>query len=224
MRALLNVAFAGLIQLVAIAALLFIPAGTLHYWQGWMLLAVIAATAFVPSIYLQISNPDAMQRRMRSGPVAEGRPVQKIVMAGLYIALAGTCIVSALDHRFRWSALPPALCVAGAVLVGAGLVMTALVVKQNNYASTTVQVESDQHVISTGLYGHVRHPMYTANTLILTGLPLALGSYWGLAFLIPGVLVLASRIHDEEKLLVEELPGYRHYTQQVRHRLVPGMW
>jgi protein-S-isoprenylcysteine O-methyltransferase Ste14 len=223
-KALLNVAVAGLIQLTAIAALLFIPAGTLNYWQAWVLLAVFAATAFIPSIYLQITNPTAMQRRMRSGPIAEGRTVQKIVMAGLYVSLAATCIVGALDHRYHWSAVPAALCLAGAVIVGAGLVMTALVVKQNNYASTTVQVETGQQVISTGLYGHVRHPMYTANTLILTGLPLALGSYWGLAFLIPGILVLASRIHDEEKLLVEELPGYRGYTQQVRHRLVPGMW
>jgi protein-S-isoprenylcysteine O-methyltransferase Ste14 len=223
-KPLLNVAFAGLIQLIAIAALLFIPAGTVHYWQAWVLLAVIAATAFIPSIYLQISDPAAMQRRMRGGPIAEGRTVQKIVMAGLYLALAATCIVSSLDHRFGWSTVPTALCLLGAALVGAGLVMTALVVKQNSYASSTVQVETDQQVISTGLYGHVRHPMYTANTLILTGLPLTLGSYWGLVFLIPGVLVLASRIVDEEKLLVDELPGYHHYTQQVRHRLVPGMW
>ena len=224
MKALLNVAFAGLIQLTAVAALLFIPAGTLNYWQAWVLLAVIAATALIPSIYLQITSPAAMQRRMRGGPKAEGRTVQRIVMAGLYASLAAMSVVSALDHRYQWSTVPTALCLAGAALVAAGLVMTALVVKQNNYASTTVQVEIDQQVISTGLYSHVRHPMYTANTLILTGLPLALGSYWGLAFLIPGILVLASRIHDEEKLLVEELPGYRGYTQQVRHRLVPGMW
>ena len=165
-----------------------------------------------------------MQRRMRSGPMAEGRTVQKIVMAGLYLSLAGTCVVSALDHRYHWSNVPIALCLAGAALVATGLVMTVLVVKQNNYASTTVQVETGQQVISTGLYSLVRHPMYTANTLILTGLPLALGSWWGLVFMIPGVLVLASRIHDEERLLTEQLDGYRDYTQQVRHRLVPGLW
>lgn len=224
MKALITVALVGLIQLSAIAALLFIPAGTLNYWQAWVVLAVIAATAFAPSLYLQVISPDAMQRRMRSGPMAEGRTVQKIVMAGLYVSLAAMCVVSALDHRFGWSHVPAGLCWAGIALLAAGLVMTVLVVKQNSYASTTVQVETGQQVISTGLYGYVRHPMYTANTLILTGLPLALGSYWGLVFLIPGILVLASRIHDEERLLVEELPGYRGYTEQVRHRLVPGMW
>jgi protein-S-isoprenylcysteine O-methyltransferase Ste14 len=223
-KALLNVAFAGLVQLTAIAALLFIPAGTFDYWQAWVLLAVIAATALVPSLYLQITSPAAMQRRMRGGPMAEGRTVQKVVMAGLYVSLAAMCVVGGLDHRFHWSRVPAALCLAGASLVAAGLVMTALVVKQNSYASTTVQVESGQQVISTGLYGHVRHPMYSANILILAGLPLALGSYWGLTFIIPGMLVLASRIHDEERLLVEELPGYRKYTELVRHRLVPGIW
>ncbi len=224
MEAVLKVAFAGLIQLTAIAALLFIPAGTLNYWQAWVLLAVIAATAFAPSIYLQITSPAAMERRMRSGPMAEGRTVQKIVMAGLYVSLAASCVVAALDHRFHWSSVPIAVCLAGVALVATGLVMTVLVVKQNNYASTTVQVETGQQVISTGLYSHVRHPMYTANALILTGLPLALGSYWGLLFLIPGVVVLASRIRDEEKLLTEQLDGYRDYTERVRHRLVPGMW
>ena len=224
MKALLNVAFAGLVQLTAIAALLFIPAGTFDYWQGWVLLAVIAATAFVPSLYLQITSPAAMQRRMRGGPMAEGRTVQKVVMAGLYVSLAAMCVVGGLDHRFHWSRVPVPLCLAGAALVAAGLLMTVLVVTQNNYASTTVQVESGQQVISTGLYGYVRHPMYSANILILTGLPLALGSYWGLAFIIPGIAVLASRIHDEERLLVEELPGYRKYTEHVRHRLVPGIW
>lgn len=224
MKAVLKVAFAGLIQLVAIAALLFIPAGTLYYWQAWVLLAVVAATAFIPSIYLQVTNPAAMQRRMRGGPIAEGRTIQKIVMAGLYVSLAAMCIVGALDHRFHWSSVPIVLCLAGAALVAAGLAMTVLVVRQNSYASTTVQVESGQQVISTGLYGYVRHPMYTANAIILTGLPLALGSYWGLVFLIPGIVVLASRIRDEEKLLIEELPGYDRYTHRVRHRLVPGMW
>ena len=224
MKALLRVAFAGLVQLAAIAALLFIPAGTFDYRRGWVVLAVIATTAFAPSLYLQITSPAAMRRRMRGGPMAEGRTVQKVVMAGLYVSLAAMCIVGGLDHRFHWSHVPVALSLAGACLVAAGLVMTVLVVKQNAYASTTVQVESGQQVISTGLYGHVRHPMYTANTLILTGLPLALGSYWGLAFVIPGVLVLASRIRDEEKLLSQELDGYRDYTQRVRHRLVPGMW
>ncbi|MCX2933581.1 isoprenylcysteine carboxylmethyltransferase family protein [Mycobacterium sp. CVI_P3] len=224
MNAVLRVSALGLGQLVAIGLLVFASAGTLNYWQGWTFLAVFALTAWLPSIYLQITNPVVLERRMRSGPIAEGRMVQKIVMIGLYGSLVAICVVSGLDHRFGWSSVPPALCLIGDVLAGAGLVVTVLVAIQNIYASTTVQVETGQKVVSTGLYGLVRHPMYTGNVLILVGLPLALGSFWALAFVMPGVAVLAARIHDEEKLLGDELEGYREYTQKVRSRLIPYMW
>ena len=224
MTSLAKVLISGLVQLVAIGVLLFAPAGTFDYWQAWMLLAVFALSAVIPSVYLQLRYPSALARRMRSGPVAEGRTVQKLVMAVLYLSLVAMCVVGALDHRFGWSSAPTALCVFGGVLVAVGLGMVVLVVKQNNYASTTVQVEEGQQVVSTGLYGLVRHPMYTANTVMLVGLPLALGSYWALVFAVPGVLVLASRIRDEEGLLVAELAGYREYTAKVRYRLIPGVW
>ena len=100
----------------------------------------------------------------------------------------------------------------------------ALVVIQNSYAAATVRVEAGQKVVSTGLYGLVRHPMYAGNVIMMVGIPLALGSYWGLVFVMPGLIVLALRIRDEEKLLEEELNGYREYTQKVRYRLVPCMW
>jgi protein-S-isoprenylcysteine O-methyltransferase Ste14 len=224
MNAVGKVLVSGLVQLVAIGVLLFLPAGTFDYWQAWALLAVFALSAWIPSVYLQLTNPAALQRRMRSGPTAEGRTVQKVVMAGLYGSLAAMCVVSGLDQRFGWSTVPPALSLVGNVLVAASLAVVVLVVVQNNYASTTVQVEAGQQVVSTGLYGLVRHPMYTGNALMLVGLPLALGSYWALAFIVPGLIVLATRIHDEEKMLGEELSGYREYTQQVRSRLVPYMW
>ena len=224
MNAVLRVSALGFSQLVAIGVLLFVPAGTFNYWQAWAFLTVFALTAWLPSIYLQITNPVVLQRRMRSGPIAEGRPVQKIVMIGLYASLAAICVVSALDHRFGWSAVPVAICLLGNIIAGAGLVVTVLVAIQNTYASTTVQVETGQKVVSTGLYGLVRHPMYTGNVLVLVGLPLALGSFWALAFVMPGVAVLATRIHDEEKLLGDELDGYREYTQKVRSRLIPYMW
>jgi protein-S-isoprenylcysteine O-methyltransferase Ste14 len=102
--------------------------------------------------------------------------------------------------------------------------VVALVIVQNSYAASTVRVRADQEVVSTGLYGLVRHPMYTGNVIMLVGIPLALGSYWGLVFVVPGLIVLAWRIRDEEKLLREELTGYREYTQSVRYRLVPLMW
>ena len=224
MNAILRVTTLGLGQLVAIGLLVFVPAGTVNYWQAWTFLAVFACAAWIPSIYLQATNPVALQGRMRSGPIAEGRTVQKIVMIGLYGSLAAICVISGLDHRLGWSSVPPVVSLIGDVTVAVGLGVVVLVAIQNRYASTTVQVASGQQVVSTGLYGLVRHPMYTGNVLMLVGLPLALGSYWALALVVPGVAVLAARIHDEEILLREELEGYREYAEQVRSRLIPHVW
>jgi protein-S-isoprenylcysteine O-methyltransferase Ste14 len=220
-----KVVLSGLVQLVALGALLFAPAGTFGYWQAWVVLAVVFALAtVVPSVYLLRANPVALQRRISGGPAAEARSVQRLVMAGLYLSLVAMVVVSALDHRFGWSPVPAAICAAGDVLLAVGLAVVVLVVIQNAYASTTVRVEASQTVVSSGLYGLVRHPMYTGNVIMMVGLPLALGSYWGLVFVLPGLAVLAWRIRDEETLLREELAGYREYTQQVRYRLVPCMW
>lgn len=223
-NALVKVLVSGFVQVVSIALLVFVPAGTINYWQAWVFLTVFALSAWVPSVYLQLTNPAALQRRLRGGPTEEARPVQKIVMAGLYGSLAAMCVVSALDHRFGWSTMPAALSVIGCALVAIGLGLVVMVVTQNHYASTTVRVEEGQNVVSTGLYGLVRHPMYTGNVVMLSGIPLALGSYWALVFLVPGLAVLAWRIRDEEKLLRVELTGYREYTTKVRYRLVPGVY
>jgi protein-S-isoprenylcysteine O-methyltransferase Ste14 len=214
----------GLVEFVVFGAMLFLPAGTFDYWQAWVFLAVVLVAAWAPTVYLLRANPVALQGRMSGGPTAEARIAQKAVIAGLYLSLAAMVVVSVLDHRFGWSTAPTAICLAGDVLVAVGLGVVGLVIIQNSYASSTVQVQAGQQVVSTGLYGMVRHPMYTGNVIMLIGIPLALGSYWGLVFVIPGLIVLALRIRDEEKLLQEELTGYHEYTQTVRYRLVPLMW
>jgi len=214
----------GLVEFVVFGSMLFFPAGTFNYWQAWVFLVVVAVSAWIPVIYLLRTNPVALQARMRGGPTAETRTAQKIVIAGLYLSLAAMVVVSALDHRFGWSPVPTAICLVGDVLVAVGLGLVGLVVIQNSYAAATVRVEADQTVVSTGVYGLVRHPMYTGNVIMMVGIPIALGSYWGLVFVVPGLIVLASRIRDEEKLLQKDLDGYREYTQKVRYRLLPGMW
>jgi len=215
----------GLVGLVVFGLMLFLPARTFDYWQAWVFLLVFfPLSTWIPSIYLMRKNPAALQRRMRAGPGAETRTVQKVVMAVLYLSLAAMFVVSALDHRFGWSPVPTAICLAGDVLVAVGRGVVMLVVIQNSYAATTVQVEAGQKLVSTGVYGLVRHPMYTSYVIMMVGIPLALGSYWGLVFVIPGLLVIAWRIRDEEKLLQEELDGYREYTKKVRYRLVPSVW
>ncbi|KAA0095473.1 isoprenylcysteine carboxylmethyltransferase family protein [Mycolicibacterium sp. P1-18] len=211
-------------SVVFFGAALFLPAGTVDYWQAWLYLAVFTATTLLPSLYLAVKYPAALQRRMKGGPTAETRPVQRVVMVATIVAVVLQLVVSALDHRFGWSSVPTAAVIVGAVLVGAGLLVAQFVVIQNGYAAATITVEADQPLVSTGLYGLVRHPMYFGALVMMVGTPLALDSYWGLLLLVPACLALGVRVADEEKMLTEELAGYADYVTRVRFRLVPGVW
>ena len=211
-------------SIVFFGVLLFWPAGTFDYWQAWVFIAVFVVGAMVPTVYLAVKFPDAFRRRTQGGPFAESRTVQKLINVGIMLSAVAAAVLSALDHRFDWSTVPTTLVVAGNVLVLAGLGVAELVVIQNNYAAATITVEKEQPVVSTGLYGLVRHPMYVGALILMVGMPLALGSYWGLLTIIPAVLVFVARITDEEKALREELAGYREYTEKVHYRLVPGVW
>jgi len=201
-----------------------LPAGTLNYWQAWVFIGVFTAATIIPSIYLARTNPAALRRRMRGGPLAEGRAIQKIVIIGAFLDLFAMVVLSVFDHRMGWSSVPAWLCLLGDVLIAAGIGFAMLVIVQNNYAAATVTVEAGQFVASRGVYKFVRHPMYVGNVIMMVGIPLALGSYWGLLLVIPGVLVLVSHILDEEKMLTQELRGYREYMQRVRYRLLPYVW
>jgi protein-S-isoprenylcysteine O-methyltransferase Ste14 len=214
----------SLVGFVLFGLLLFLPAGTFNYWQAWVLIALFAVTTAGPSIYWARTRPEVLRRRMTVGPTAETRPAQKIIVAGVYLWFTGLLAVSALDHRFGWSNVPTVVVVIGDVLVTVGIGITLLVVQQNSYAAATITVEADQKLVSTGLYGVVRHPMYFGALIMTAGIPLALDSYWGLVFIIPGLIVLAYRILDEEKMLTQELAGYREYTQKVQSRLLPHVW
>jgi protein-S-isoprenylcysteine O-methyltransferase Ste14 len=214
----------SVIALLAFGVLLFVPAGTLHYWQAWVFLGVFTIVSLYSAVYLFRKNPAVVERRMRAGPKAETRPVQKVVAAGISILFIAVLVFSALDHRFGWSPVPPAISLIGDALVVIGLGIAIFTVIQNNYAAATITVEESQTVISTGLYGIVRHPMYMGALIMFAGIPLALDSLWGLAVLVPVVIVFTVRIADEEKLLNEELTGYREYAGKVHYRLVPYVW
>lgn len=220
----IRAAASSVFGLAALGLLLFLPAGTLNYWQAWVFVATTLAATITPSIYIARTNPAAMERRMHGGPRAETRPVQKVVISGAFLALLGMVAFSAYDYRMGWSHLPVWLCVLGDVLVAAGLGLAMLVVIQNGYAAATITVETGQRVVSSGVYKFVRHPMYVGNVIMMIGIPLALGSYWGLLFVIPGVLVLVVRIRDEESMLAQELAGYAEYVREVRYRLLPYVW
>jgi len=210
--------------LAILGLLLFLPAGTVNYWQAWAFIATSMVATIFPSIYIARTNPAALERRMHAGPKAETRTVQKIAIFGAFLAFLGMLVFSAYDHRMGWSHPPAWVCLLGDGLVAAGLGIAMLVVIQNSYAAATVRVEAGQKLASRGLYKFVRHPMYVGNVIMMIGIPLALGSYWGLLLVIPGVAVLVFRILDEEKLLNQELAGYPDYTRRVRYRLVPNVW
>lgn len=224
MKTAVQSAASAIIGLGVFGLLVFWPAGTFDYWQGWAFIAVFAAATMIPSIYLAVKNPAALKRRMQAGPAAETRPLQKVIISVAFLSMGATMVVSALDFRFGWSMVPAAISVAGDVLVAAGLGIAMLTTIQNGYASANITVESGQELVSTGLYAVVRHPMYFGNVVLMIGIPLALGSYWALLFVIPGLAVLALRIRDEEKVLTQELAGYGDYVQRVHYRLVPYVW
>jgi protein-S-isoprenylcysteine O-methyltransferase Ste14 len=224
MRIAVRATVQSVIALLAFGVLLFVPAGTLHYWQAWVFLAVFTIVSLYSAVYLFRKNPAVVERRMRAGPRAETRPVQKVVAAGISILFIALLVFSALDHRFGWSPVPAALSLIGDALVVIGLGIAILAVIQNSYAAATITVEESQTVTSTGLYGIVRHPMYMGASIMFAGIALALDSRWGLAVLVPVVIVFAVRIADEEKLLNQELIGYREYAGKVHYRLVPYVW
>lgn len=213
--------FWGIVSWILI---LFLPAGTVHYWQAWVFIAVFTTSTIVPTLYIGRTNPAALQRRMQAGPRAEPRKSQKFIITGSFLGIFAVMVFSAFDHRFGLSPVPVWLSVIGDVLVAAGLGIAMLVITQNSYAGATVRVEPGQKLASDGLYKVVRHPMYVGNVIMMIGIPLALDSFWGLLFVIPAAVVLALRILDEEKLLNRELVGYREYSQRVRYRLVPYVW
>lgn len=218
-------AFAGLLFLfAAMAALLFVPAGTIDYRQAWTFLAVYFACSLVLSLYLMIADPALMRRRMRGGPTAEKEPVQKIIMTITSLGFAGLLVVPALDHRFAWSQMPPMMALAGDVLVGIGWLAILFVFRANSFSSATIETAPDQKVVSTGLYALVRHPMYAGALVMLLGIPIALGSWWGILVLAAILPALIWRLLEEEKFLARNLAGYVEYQIKVRYRLIPMVW
>jgi protein-S-isoprenylcysteine O-methyltransferase Ste14 len=222
----LNVkAFGGLLLLfLVMAALLFIPAWTLDYWQAWAFLAVYFAWSLAITLYLMKNDPDLLARRMSGGPTAEKQTAQKIIMSFTSLGFIGLIVVPAFDHRFAWSHMPPFAALAGDLLVALGWLAIFFVFRENTFTSATIELAPDQKVISTGPYALVRHPMYAGALVMLLGIPIALGSWWGvlvLALIMPAVIW---RLFDEEKFLARNLLGYVEYQNKVRYRLIPHVW
>lgn len=210
--------------LIILAVLLFVAAGTLDYWQAWVFLTVFFAPALAITVYLMKHDPKLLERRMNAGPGAEKEKSQKVVLSIAFIGFITAIVLPAVDHRFGWSAVPWSVVLAGDALIALGFLVTFFVFRENTFAAAIIEVDAGQKVVSTGPYAFVRHPMYTGGLIMLLGVPLALGSWWGLLTMIPITAAIVWRLVDEEKFLASNLPGYAEYRNQVKYRLVPFIW
>ena len=216
-----NLLWRLLMVVPALAAMFFLPAGTFRYWEAWGFMAVMFIPMIFFALYLYRYHPALLERRMR---MREDEPQQKLIIAGTTVVLLVAFILPGFDKRFGWSIVPLWLVIAADVVFLLSYLLFILTLRENEFASRIIEVEAKQQVITTGPYAVVRHPLYLAAILMYTVAPLALGSYWALlpAALLPVLLI--GRILNEEKMLHQDLAGYTAYTQNVRYRLIPGVW
>jgi len=208
-----------------LGVVIFLFAGTVHYWQAWVFIVVFSACANGIGIYLSIKDPALLERRKKVRPSSGGSPAQKAMSVLIVVGVLLLLIVPALGRRFGCSAMAAYISLLGDLLVVASFVGHYFVFRANTYGGTTVEVFEGQHVISTGPYAIVRHPMYGWVLVMCLGAELALGSLWGLLVVVGmQVPVLVWRILDEERLLERDLPGYDEYMHRVPCRLVPHVW
>ena len=209
------------LSVLAVGALIFLPAGTLRFPQGWLLMGVLFVPMFLAGLVLMARDPDRLRRRLDA---REKEATQRWVLVLSGLMFIGTFVLSGLSFRFGWLRFPAWVSVLGAALFLSGYGLYAIVLKQNAYLARTVKVEAGQKLVDTGLYGVVRHPMYAATLLLFLSVPLILGSLPGFIVMLMYPVLIARRIGNEEAVLRRELPGYADYQKKVRWRLVPGIW
>jgi protein-S-isoprenylcysteine O-methyltransferase Ste14 len=215
----------GFMALMLILALsLFLPAGSVSFWQAWAYLGVFAVCVVLITAYLIIFDQKLLARRVNGGPTAETQKSQQIIQSLASIFFIGLFIVPGMDYRFHWSDVPLAVTVFSDGLVVLSFFIVFLVFRENSYTGAVIEVSNEQRVISSGPYSVVRHPMYAGAIPLLIFTPLALGSWIAVPFAVPVILVIVARLLDEEKFLVKNLSGYTSYRQKVRYRLIPFIW
>ena len=210
-----------LLGVVLVGLLIFLPAGTLAFWNGWLLMGILFVPMFGAGLVMMGKNPELLKSRLRA---KEGRgEQQKVVRCSGLMFLLGF-VTAGLDHRFGWSRLPRGAVLGAAAAFLAAYLLYAEVLRENTYLSRTIRVQEGQRVIDTGLYGIVRHPMYSATLLLFLSMPLVLGSLYAFVIFLAYPVLIARRIRDEEDFLKQELPGYEAYQRKVRWRLLPFFW
>ena len=211
----------GLSGIIAAMVLLFVPAGTLSYKNGWLFIALLFIPMLIFGAFLLVKAPELLEKRLHT---RESQSEQKLVILLSSLLFVSVFVIAGLDYRFGWTKVPTAVVALGAVLLLTGYGMYMEVMRENAWLSRTVEIQEDQKVIDTGLYGLVRHPMYLATIILFLAMPLVLGSWISFVLMLLYPVVLVKRITGEEKVLEEGLPGYREYKKKVKYRLFPFIW
>jgi protein-S-isoprenylcysteine O-methyltransferase Ste14 len=207
-----------------LALALFIPAGSLSFWQAWVYLGVWAVCVILITLYLIKNDQQLLAGRIKAGAAAETQKSQKIIQSLASLCFIALFVVPGLDYRFGWSNVPPLLSLIADGGVALGFFVVFLTFKENSYTRGTIEVSEKQQVITSGPYRFVRHPMYAGALFMLCVTPVALGSWVALPFSLLMILVIAIRLLDEEKFLRQNLTGYAEYCQKVRYHLIPYVW
>ena len=210
-----------LLGAVIFGLLIFLPAGSLHYWQGWLMMGILFVPMFVAGLILMVKNPELLRKRLNA---KEEEKEQKSVVALSGMMFVAAFVVAGLNWRFQWVMLPEWAVWLATALFLFGYVLYAEVLRENAYLSRTIEVQEDQKVIDTGLYGIVRHPMYTATIILFLSMPLVLASPISFLIMLLYIPLIAKRIRNEEAVLEQGLKGYTEYKQRVKYKVFPYIW
>ena len=206
---------------ILVALLIFLPAGTFSYFYGWLLMGILFIPMFLAGIVMMLKNPELLKKRLDA---KEKQDEQSLVVKLSGLMFISGFIVAGLGFRFNWFILPKGISIGAAVVFIISYVLYAEVLRENTYLSRTIEVQENQKVIDTGLYGIVRHPMYSVTLLLFLSIPLVLGSIYSFIIFLVYPFIIAKRIKHEEEFLEKELPGYSEYKQRVKYRLIPLVW
>ena len=207
--------------LLLVGILLFVPAGTIHYWNAWLLIGILFGPMFFAGIVLLFRSPDLLRKRLSA---RENEAEQKQVIAWSGLMFLAAFVLAGLNFRFKWIIMPDMLVWLAAALFLLAYLLYAEVLRENVWLSRTVEVQEDQKVVDTGLYGVVRHPMYMVTLLLFLSMPLVLGSLLSFLVMLAYIPLIIRRIRNEEEVLAEGLPGYEDYRKRVKYRLIPFIW
>ena len=204
-----------------IALLLFIPAGTLNYWNAWLFISILFVPMLIVGIILMIKNPDLLRKRLNA---KENELEQKMVLLLGGIMFICGFVVSGLNYRFKWVILPKWIIVIATIIFLLAYILYAEVLRENTYLSRTIEIQENQKVIDSGLYGIVRHPMYSSTILLFLSMPLVLGSLYAFVIFLIYPIIIIKRIKNEEQVLEKGLAGYSEYKNKVKYRIIPFIW